>query len=145
MINPKGKLDEKTVLPGMLDLLWSAANVGTGKSAALATPTFGKTGTSQDNRDALFVGFAKDLVTGVWIGNDDNSPLDYVSGGGLPATIWRDFMAAAVGSEPLNPSMRSAVAERPVAKREAKLLDGRRKGEGDRKGRGRGKEGQTQG
>ena len=48
---------------------------GTGRGAALAVPTFGKTGTTQDYRDALFIGFAGDLVVGVWVGNDDNSPL----------------------------------------------------------------------
>ena len=139
-------LDEKKVLPMMLDLLWSAANVGTGKAAALATPTFGKTGTSQDNRDALFVGFAKDLVTGVWIGNDDNSPLGNVSGGGLPALVWRDFMSAALGSRPVNravplPLARPARrAEPPLrAYREERKGRDERKGRGERKGKGKGK------
>ncbi|MDO9363907.1 MAG: penicillin-binding protein, partial [Sphingopyxis sp.] len=59
----------------------------------------GKTGTSQDNRDALFVGYANGLVVGVWIGNDDNTPLQGVSGGGLPARIWRDFMTEASGQK----------------------------------------------
>ena len=77
----------------MLDLLWQAANIGTGRRAALAQPTFGKTGTSQDGRDALFVGFAGDLVTLVWVGRDDNKPLPPGSSGGhLPAEIWRAFM-----------------------------------------------------
>ena len=80
----------------MLDMLWQAANAGTGRAAALPTQTFGKTGTSQENRDALFIGFSGDLVTGVWIGNDDNRPLKGVQGGGLPAQIWRDFMSSAV-------------------------------------------------
>ncbi|HWH17989.1 MAG TPA: PBP1A family penicillin-binding protein [Allosphingosinicella sp.] len=85
----------------MLDMLWQVANVGTGRAAALPIETFGKTGTSQDNRDALFIGFAGDLVTAVWIGNDDNSSLRGVQGGGLPALIWRDFMsAAAKGGKP---------------------------------------------
>jgi penicillin-binding protein 1A len=84
----------------MLDLLAAAANEGTGRGAALRVPTFGKTGTTQDNRDALFIGFAGDLVTGVWIGKDDNSPLAGVAGGGLPARIWRDFMTAAIRTEP---------------------------------------------
>jgi penicillin-binding protein 1A len=61
----------------------------------LSVPNFGKTGTSQDNRDALFVGYANGLVVGVWVGNDDNSPLKGVAGGGLPARIWRDFMLGA--------------------------------------------------
>jgi penicillin-binding protein 1A len=80
----------------LLDMLRSAIEDGTGSAARLNVPAFGKTGTSQDNRDALFVGFAGDLVVGVWVGNDDNTPLRGVSGGGLPARIWRDFMVDAV-------------------------------------------------
>ncbi|WP_443019061.1 transglycosylase domain-containing protein [Sphingomonas sp.] len=87
----------------MLDLLAAAANDGTGRAAALRAGTFGKTGTTQDNRDAIFVGFSGDIVTAVWVGNDDNSPLHGVAGGGIPARIWRDFMAAAVKSEPARP------------------------------------------
>jgi penicillin-binding protein 1A len=85
----------------LLDLLSATINQGTGRSAALRDQVFGKTGTTQDNRDAIFIGFAGDLVTGVWIGNDDNSPLKGIAGGGLPARIWRDFMASAIGSAPL--------------------------------------------
>ena len=80
-------------------MLRSAINDGTGRAAMLAGPNYGKTGTTQDNRDALFVGYAGGLVVGVWIGNDDNSPLDGISGGGTPARIWRDFMKAAIQSE----------------------------------------------
>jgi penicillin-binding protein 1A len=88
-----------TARDAMLDLLWTAANYGTGHSAALAnrdtTPSFGKTGTTQDYRDALFIGFAGDLITGVWVGNDDNSPMRRVTGGSLPAQIWHAFMEKA--------------------------------------------------
>lgn len=80
-------------------LLRQAINNGTGRAAMLRSPNFGKTGTTQDNRDALFVGYAGGLVVGVWIGNDDNSPLAGVSGGGLPARIWKDFMSQALGVE----------------------------------------------
>jgi penicillin-binding protein 1A len=80
----------------MLDLLYAAANDGTGRRAALAIPTFGKTGTTQENRDALFIGFAGDLVVGVWVGRDDNTSLGKVSGGTLPAQIWHNFMVSAV-------------------------------------------------
>jgi penicillin-binding protein 1A len=80
----------------LLELLRATVNDGTGRAARLAIPAHGKTGTSQDNRDALFIGFAGDLVVGVWIGNDDNTPLKNVTGGGLPARIWRDFMSQAV-------------------------------------------------
>ncbi len=80
----------------MLELLWAVTREGTGRGAALPIDTFGKTGTSQDSRDALFIGFAGDLVTGVWIGNDDNRPLGRTTGGSLPAQIWRNFMSRAV-------------------------------------------------
>jgi len=81
----------------MEKMLRAAVNRGTGRAARLPQPNFGKTGTSQDNRDALFVGYADGLVVGVWIGNDDNSPLQGISGGGLPARMWRDFMTQASG------------------------------------------------
>lgn len=80
----------------LLELLGATVNQGTGRAARLSIPAYGKTGTSQDYRDALFVGFAGDLVVGVWIGNDDNTPLRNITGGGLPARIWRDFMSQAV-------------------------------------------------
>ncbi len=77
-------------------MLRAVINEGTGRGAMLRIPNFGKTGTTQNNRDALFVGYAGELVVGVWIGNDDNSPLDGITGGGLPARIWRDFMVGAI-------------------------------------------------
>ena len=78
-------------------MLRAAINRGTGRAAMLKAPNFGKTGTSQENRDALFVGYAGNLVVGVWVGNDDNAPLKGVSGGSVPARIWRDFMREALG------------------------------------------------
>ena len=91
-----GSLDRARDQAQMLDLLYAAANNGTGKRAALSIPTFGKTGTTQENRDALFVGFAGDLVVGVWVGKDDNTSLGKVSGGTVPAEIWHAFMASAL-------------------------------------------------
>ena len=64
--------------------------------AALGVPTFGKTGTTQNNRDALFVGFAGNLVVGVWVGRDDDKSLGRVTGGTAPARIWRNFMTSAL-------------------------------------------------
>ena len=81
-------------------MLRAVVDRGTGRAAQLDRPVFGKTGTSQNNRDALFVGYSGDLVVGVWVGNDDNTPLGDIGGGGLPARIWRDFMQQAVGAPP---------------------------------------------
>ena len=82
------------------DMLRAVINQGTGRAAMLAGPNFGKTGTTQDYRDALFVGYAGEgeerLVVGIWIGNDDNTPLNGISGSGAPARMWRDFMRAAL-------------------------------------------------
>jgi len=91
-----GRLDDRRDRGPMLELLWAAANEGTGRRAAISTPTFGKTGTTQNNRDALFVGFAGNLVVGVWVGNDNNESLGRITGGTAPADIWRRFMATAV-------------------------------------------------
>lgn len=76
----------------MRQLLQATVSYGTGRGARLPIPAYGKTGTSQNYRDAWFVGFAGNLVVGVWVGNDDNSPMNRVTGGSLPAMIWRDFM-----------------------------------------------------
>ena len=91
-----GTLDRQRDWAPMLDLLYAAANNGTGRRAALAVPTFGKTGTTQENRDALFIGFAGNLVVGVWVGRDDNKSLGRISGGTVPAEIWRNFMSSAL-------------------------------------------------
>ena len=94
----------------MRALLREVVANGTGRAASLDRPVAGKTGTSQDHRDAWFVGFTGDLVVGVWIGNDDNSPTDKVTGGTIPARIWRDFVAAAHGATAV-----AAVEAVPVA------------------------------
>ena len=65
---------------------------GTGKAARLDRPAVGKTGTTQDYKDAWFVGYTADLVAGVWLGNDDGAPMKKVTGGGLPARLWHDIM-----------------------------------------------------
>ncbi len=77
------------------DVLGAVIGWGTGKAAAIGRDVAGKTGTSQDFRDALFVGYSNELIAGVWLGNDDGTPMRGVTGGGLPARIWQDFMAAA--------------------------------------------------
>ena len=99
-------LDEPTPLdPGhraaLLDMLATAVDTGTGRAARLSVPVFGKTGTTQDHRDALFIGIVGDLVVGVWVGNDDNSSMQGVTGGGLPAQMWSEFAAQATGARAL--------------------------------------------
>ncbi len=83
----------------MEQLLRGAINHGTGRAAMLHAANFGKTGTSQDNRDALFVGYSGNLVVGVWVGNDDNSSLKGIHGGSAPAQIWGHFMRQALGEQ----------------------------------------------
>lgn len=68
---------------------------GTGKAANLDRPTVGKTGTTQDYKDAWFMGYTADLVGGVWLGNDDGAPMKKVTGGGLPAKLWHAIMMEA--------------------------------------------------
>ena len=69
----------------------------TGTSASRVNPreAAGKTGTTQDSKDAWFVGFTTDYVASVWVGNDDNTPTRGITGGTLPAQIWRDAMRSA--------------------------------------------------
>jgi penicillin-binding protein 1A len=79
----------------LVELLRGVVDYGTGRSAALSGFAAGKTGTSQNYRDAWFIGFNDALVVGVWLGNDDNTPMNGVVGGGLPASIWKQFITKA--------------------------------------------------
>ena len=91
-------------LAGMMnDMLTGVIAHGTGKAAALPRPAAGKTGTTQDYRDAWFIGYTADLIAGVWLGNDDNTPMNKVTGGSLPAAAWRNFMLAASKGMPVKP------------------------------------------
>ncbi len=81
---------------GMMNAMMTGTiEAGTARKAAFAWPAAGKTGTSQNSRDAWFIGYTANLTTGVWFGNDDGSPMKRVTGGGLPAEAWHEFMAAA--------------------------------------------------
>jgi penicillin-binding protein 1A len=85
----------------MNDLLWQVVQEGTGRAAAVpGHDVAGKTGTSADYRDAWFIGFSPEIVTGVWVGNDDNTPMNKVTGGLLPAQIWNGYMRIALQNRP---------------------------------------------
>ena len=80
----------------MTAMMAEVVRSGTGKAASVeGWPIAGKTGTSQSSRDAWFVGYSAELLGGVWTGNDDDTPMDGVTGGGLPARLWADMMKVA--------------------------------------------------
>lgn len=81
----------------LVTLLRRTVERGTARGADLEGEfAAGKTGTSEEHRDAWFIGFTDDLVVGVWVGNDDNTPMDGTTGGSVPATIWKRFMRQAI-------------------------------------------------
>ncbi len=87
---------------GMMNaMMTDTVSQGTARRAAFGWPAAGKTGTSQNSRDAWFVGYTANLTTGIWFGNDDNSPTKNITGGSLPAQAWNDFMAAAHEGVPI--------------------------------------------
>lgn len=101
------------LLTGMME---EVIRQGTGRRAALDRPAAGKTGTTQAARDAWFIGFTADYVVGVWMGYDDNTPLSGVTGGGLPAEIWREVMVGLHEGLPPRPleSERPSEPSRPA-------------------------------
>lgn len=108
----------------LVNLLEGVVDHGTGRAAALDDVAAGKTGTSQDYRDAWFIGFNEQLVVGVWIGNDDHSPMRRVTGGSLPAMIWKQFMeGAASQTPPLSTEAPAASETAGLARGPANALD----------------------
>lgn len=88
----------------MTGMLRDAVETGTGRGAKMGKrQVAGKTGTSQDYRDAWFIGFTADYTTGVWMGNDDNSPMKGITGGLLPVDAWKMFMLKAHKGKKLRP------------------------------------------
>ncbi|MGH6861754.1 MAG: penicillin-binding transpeptidase domain-containing protein, partial [Phyllobacterium sp.] len=91
---PSRVIDPRNV--GMMNaMLRQTVESGTATKAKFGWPAAGKTGTSQNFRDAWFIGYTSNLTTGVWFGNDNGKPTRKVTGGSLPAIAWRDFMVAA--------------------------------------------------
>jgi penicillin-binding protein 1A len=98
-----GRVLKAPIAGAMNSMLSQALKKGTGKAANFDRPVAGKTGTSQNNRDAWFIGYSADLIAGVWMGNDNQAPMKNVTGGGLPAEAWREFMVAAHTRTPVRP------------------------------------------
>lgn len=112
-------LDE-SVAAQMIDLLKGVVQRGTGRRASIGRPVAGKTGTSDDHRNAWFIGFTPYLSTAVWVGNDDNAPMRRVVGGTVPAGIWAGFMRVAVRANPPDdweglPAPEYVQARRPIS------------------------------
>jgi penicillin-binding protein 1A len=95
-IQQLGRIIEARHVAMMNAMMAETLTIGTAHKAALpGWPAAGKTGTSQDFRDAWFIGYTAHLVTGVWLGNDDGTPTKHVAGGSLPVEIWSRFMRSA--------------------------------------------------
>jgi penicillin-binding protein 1A len=91
-----GRIIEARYVGMMNDMMTQTLTIGTAHKAALpGWPAAGKTGTSQDFRDAWFIGYTGYLMTAVWLGNDDGSPTKKITGGSLPVDIWSRFMREA--------------------------------------------------
>ncbi|TCD16385.1 transglycosylase domain-containing protein [Oricola cellulosilytica] len=89
---------------GMMNAMMSRTLTdGTGRAAAFSHPAAGKTGTSQNSRDAWFIGYTGNFTTGIWFGNDNASPTNKITGGSLPALAWKAFMQEAHRGLPVAP------------------------------------------
>ncbi len=124
ILNPKGEVlyergsveRERVIVQETAEtmnaMLYRVVEAGTGQRARIAEHEIaGKTGTSSDWRDAWFVGYTSQLVTGVWVGNDDFTPMRRVTGGSLPAQIWNDYMREAL--KPFTPEPLKRTLPRP--------------------------------
>ena len=94
-IQGPGKILDSSTVRTMTKMMEETIKTGTGKKAKINRPAAGKTGTSQSLRDAWFVGFTSNIVVGVWFGNDDDSPMEKITGGTAPALLWSEFMKKA--------------------------------------------------
>jgi penicillin-binding protein 1A len=103
--NLKGTAASPQAIAALNAMLRATVVSGTGRAAALTRYTaYGKTGTTQNNRDAWFAGHAGGLVCVIWVGRDDNRPMGDITGGTAPAVIWREVMERALAARPPKPA-----------------------------------------
>ena len=108
---PERVMSEEEAM-AMNAMLYEVIASGTGRGAAIGGyEVAGKTGTTQDYRDAWFVGYSSNLICAVWVGNDDFTPMKGVTGGGIPSQIWSRFMTAALRKYPSLPLPRAVPEE----------------------------------
>jgi len=98
---PATQVLNPNIVAEMNHILQGVVTYGTGQGAMIDRPVAGKTGTTSNYRDAWFIGFTSDYVMAVWVGNDDATSMKKVTGGAMPARIWRDIMLAAEGGHPV--------------------------------------------
>jgi len=117
---PVKKIDQNTL--GLINrAMKQVVDKGTGRAARLpGRDVAGKTGTTNDYRDAWFIGYVPDLVTTVWLGNDDNSPMNKITGGGAPARIWKDYMSQLLENAP---AAKLSIAQEPILQSKDERLD----------------------
>jgi penicillin-binding protein 1A len=121
---PSKQVVQPSHVAAMNDMLNAAIATGTGRRAAFAGhPAAGKTGTSQGFRDAWFVGYSAHLTAGVWIGNDNGRSMNLVSGGTLPAEVWREVMEAAHARLERRALPGASVVAPPVARHPTRSID----------------------
>jgi len=103
-----GRIDAPRIISPQVDGMMNAMLAqtilnGTASRARIGRPAAGKTGTSQNFRDAWFIGYTADYATGVWLGNDNGESMRRVSGGAMPVDIWKAYMLAAEKDKPISP------------------------------------------
>lgn len=107
----------------MLDLLQASVSWGTSRAADPGRPAGGKTGTTQEFRDAWFIGFTAELVVGVWMGNDDGTRMQQVTGGGLPARLWNRIVTRALEGQPVQALPVQAPVPQPAPEQRQALAE----------------------
>ncbi|MFL2679854.1 MAG: transglycosylase domain-containing protein [Alphaproteobacteria bacterium] len=116
-----GKILDDTVVSIMTKMMESTIESGTGRKAKINRPAAGKTGTSQSLRDAWFIGFTSDLVVGVWFGNDDDSPMENITGGTAPAILWSNFMKKAHSGIPVKVLNYASEKNKKILRRDERI------------------------